>query len=120
MLPLRNKTDVCCGHAHQCQYSTYQISAKYQDHPSVLKDYPGVFKERHTSCDDGLHPGDVFHPNFQHGRPAYFDISIHSTTQSTFISFSASCTGVAAAAKEVVKDENHLAAVEKMGSDFNQ
>ena len=26
--------------------------------------------------DDGLCPGDVFHLNFQHGHPAYFDISM--------------------------------------------
>jgi len=55
---------------------------------------------------------------FQDGCSAFFDISVCSTTQPSFISSSASCAGVAAAAGEVAKDEKHLAAVEKVGSDF--
>ena len=43
---------------------------------------------------------------------------MRSTTQPSFISSSASCAGVAAAAGEVAKEEKHLAAVEKVGSDF--
>ena len=66
--------------------------------------FPGVLKEQRASYDDGLYPGNVFHPDFQHGRPA-------------FISSCASCAGVAAAG-EVAKDKKHLAAVEKVGSDF--
>jgi len=45
-------------------------------------------------------------------------ISVHSTTQPSFISSSTFCAGVAAAAGEVAKDVKHLAAVEKVGSDF--
>ena len=41
-----------------------------------------------------------------------------NTTQPTFISSSASCARVAAVAGEVAKDKKHLAAVEKVGSDF--
>jgi len=86
---------------------------------ALPQDHPGVLKEQRASYDDGLRPGDVFHPDFQHGRPAYFDISICSTTQPAFIPSSASCTGVvAAAAGEVAKDEKHWAAVENVGSDF--
>ena len=85
---------------------------------ALSQDHPGVLKEQRASYDDGLCPGDVFHPDFQHGRPAYFDVSIRCTTQPAFISSCASCAGVAAAAGEVAKDEKHLAAVEKVGSDF--
>ena len=49
------------------------------------------------------------HPDFQHGRSPYFDVSVCSTIQPVFISSSASCAGVAAAAGEVAKDEKHLA-----------
>ena len=70
------------------------------------------------SYDDGLRPDDIFHPDFQHGRSAYFDISVCSTIQPAFISSSASCAGVSATAGEVAKDKKHLAAVEKIGSDF--
>ena len=85
---------------------------------ALSQDHPGVLKEQRASYDDGLCPGDVFHPDFQHGRPAYFNVSIRCTTQPAFISSCASCAGVAAAAGEVAKDKKHLAAVEKVGSDF--
>jgi len=62
--------------------------------------------EQRASYDDGLWPGDVFHSDFQHGRSAYFDVSVHSTIQPAFIS-SASCAGVATAAGEMAKDAKH-------------
>ena len=68
--------------------------------------------------DDSSRTGDIFHPDYQLGRPAYFDVSVHSTTQPAHISSSASCTGVAAAAGEVAKDAKHLAIEEKEGGDF--
>jgi len=48
------------------------------------------------SCEDHSRPGEVYPPDFQHGRPAYFDVSVCSTTQPSHIS--SSCAGVAAAA----------------------
>ena len=60
----------------------------------------------------------AFHPDFQHGRSAYFDVSICCTTQLAYISSSTSCAGVTAAAGEMAKDEKHLAAVVKVGTDF--
>jgi len=85
---------------------------------ALSQDHPGVLKEQRVSYSDGLRPGDVFHPDFQHGRSAYFDISVRSTTQPAYISSSTSCAGVAAAAGELAKDEKHLAAVEKAGAEF--
>ena len=84
---------------------------------ALSQDHPGVLREQRASYGDGLRPSNVFRPDFQHGRPAYFDVSICCTTQPSFISSCASCAGVAAAAGEVAKDEKHLA-VEKVGSDF--
>ena len=78
----------------------------------LAKDHPGVLKEQRISYDDGSHPGDVFQPDYQHGHPAYFDISVQSTTQLSFVSSSASRAGVAAG--EVAKDEKYLAAVERL------
>ena len=60
----------------------------------------------------------IFSSWFQNGRPAYFDVSVHSTTQPSHISSSASCTGVAAVAGEAAKDAKHLAMVEKVGGDL--
>ena len=82
---------------------------------ALSQDHPGVLNEQCALSNGGLHQGDVFHPDFQHGRPAYFDISICSTILSPF---SASYAGVAAAAGEVAKHEKHFASVEKVGSDF--
>ena len=55
---------------------------------------------------------------FQNGLPAYFYVSVRSTTQPSHISSSASCAGVAATAGEVATDAKHLAMVEKVGGDF--
>ena len=85
---------------------------------SFIQDHPDVLTEQHASYNDGLYPGDIFHPDFQNGRSAYFDASICSTTQPAYISSSTSCAGVAAAAGELAKDEKHLAAVMKVGADF--
>ena len=84
-------------------------------HHALLQDRPGVLKEQRASFDDSSCPGDIFHPDYQLGRPAYFDASVRSTTH---ISSSASCAGVAAAAGVVAKNVKHLAIVEKAGGDF--
>jgi len=42
-------------------------------HHALLQDHLGVLKEQHASFDDNSRPGDIFHPNFQYGRPAYFN-----------------------------------------------
>ena len=68
--------------------------------------------------EDKSRSGDVYHPDFQHGHPAYFDVSVHSTTQPSHISFSSSCAGVAAAAGELAKDHRHQDVGEEAGCDF--
>jgi len=77
-----------------------------------------VLKEQRASCEDQSHPGDVYHPDFQCGRPAFFDLSVCSTTQPSFISFASTCSGVAAAAGKLVKDIRNQDAVEETGCDF--
>ena len=63
-------------------------------------------------------PGDVYHPDFHCGHAAYFDLSVRSTTQPSYISSASSCAGVAAAAGELAKDQRHQDAVEEAGCDF--
>ena len=79
---------------------------------TLSQSHSGVLKEQRVSYEDNSRPGDVYHPDFQHGRPAYFDVSVRSTTQPSHISFS-SCGGVAAAAGELAKDQRHQDAVEE-------
>jgi len=61
-----------------------------------------------------LQPGNIFHPDFQHSRSAYFNVCVCSTIQPAFISSSASCAGVAAVTGVVAKDEKNLAALERV------
>jgi len=63
--------------------------------------------------------GDIYHPDFLLGRPAYFDLSFRSTTQSAVISSASSQAGVAAAGGEVTKDVNsYQNIVNENGGDF--
>ena len=81
-----------------------------QSHPSMLK-------EQRASCEDQSCPGDVYQPDFQ-CCPSFFNLSIHSTTQPSYISSTSSCAGVAAAAGELAKDLRHQDAVEEIRCDF--
>jgi len=65
---------------------------------TLSQSLPGVLREQRVSCEDHARPGDVYHPDFQFGHPAYFNVSVCSTTQPSHISLSSSCAGVAAAA----------------------
>ena len=69
---------------------------------STFSQDPGILNEQGASYDDGLRPGDIFIQTFKHGHSANnFDVSVRSTIQPAFISSSACCAGVAAAAGEV-------------------
>jgi len=72
-------------------------------HQALLQDHPGVLREQGISSYQS-HPGDIYHPDFNLGHPAYFDLSVRSTPQSAVISSVSSQAGVAAAVGEVAKD----------------
>ena len=71
-------------------------------HHALLQDHSGVLREQGISS----HPGDIYHPDFHLGRPAYFDLSVRSTTQSAVMSSASSQAVVAAAVGEVAKTLN--------------
>jgi len=78
---------------------------------------PKAILKEHVSCDDCFRcfrPDDVYHPDFQYSCPAYFDLSVRSTTQPSYIS-SSSCTRVAAVIKG---SEGYQDVVEEAGCDF--
>ena len=79
-------------------------------HHALLQDHPGVLREQGISSDQSC-PGDIYHPDFHLGRPAYFDLSIRSTTQSAVISSASSQAGVATAVGEIAKDTQYQDAV---------
>ena len=61
---------------------------------ALSQSHPGVLKEQRVSCEDHSRPGDVYHPDFQYGRPAYFDVSVHSATQPSYVSSASGGWGV--------------------------
>ena len=83
---------------------------------ALLQDHPGVLREQGISSDQSR-PGNIYHPDFHLGRPAYFDLSVRSTTQSAVIS-SSSQAGVAAAVGEIAKDNQYQDIVNDNGGDF--
>ena len=88
-------------------------------HHVISQSHPGVLKEQRTPCEDQSCPGDVYHLDFQSGRPAFFDVSVRSTTQPSYISSASTCAGVAVAAGELaIENLTHQDAVEETGCDF--
>ena len=75
-------------------------------HHALFQDHPGVLRQQAISSDQSR-PGDIYHPDFHLGRPAYFDLSVRSTTQSAVISSASSQAGVAAAVGEIAKDNQY-------------
>ena len=53
---------------------------------SMLLDNPGVLREQRVSGDNQSRPGDLYHPDFCQGCPAFFDVSVHNTLSPSFIS----------------------------------
>ena len=76
---------------------------------TLLEDHSGTRREQHCGGYDNSHPGDVYHPDFLLGRPAYFDITIKNSFQPSYVVHSAHCAGAAAAAGEIGKDDRHMA-----------
>jgi len=114
--------DHCGDHLLECSHGPMRI--RRHDalvdivYHALSQSHTGVRKEQRISGDDQSRPGDVYHPDFQHGRPAYFDLSVRSTTQALHISSSSSCAGVAATAGELAKDQRHRDTVEEAGCEF--
>ena len=48
---------------------------------TLLQDNTGCRKEQRCAGSRLDCPGDVFHPDFVHGKPAYFDVTEHCPLQ---------------------------------------
>ena len=66
----------------------------------LLSDDSGCKLEQGCSAFNYKKPGDIFHPGFLDGLPAYFDITVYATVAAT-------CPGAAADAGEREKDKKH-------------
>ena len=81
---------------------------------ALLQDNNGCTREQH--CGSSLdRPGDVYHPDFLYGKPAYFDVTMHNPLQDSILGQSAVTAGVAASRGEVEQDAHHEEAVPGAG-----
>ena len=84
---------------------------------ALLQDNSGCRREQHH----GPHldrPGDVYHPDFTCGKPAYFDVTVRDFLQDSLLSQSAVSAGVTASGGELEKDAHHEAEVHGAGGIF--
>ena len=84
---------------------------------ALLQDNSGCKRGQH--CGSGLDcPGDVYHSDFLHGKPAYFDVTVCNPLQDSILSQSAVTAGVAASRGKVEKDAHHEEAMLSAGGSF--
>ena len=101
----------------ECLTSHLMFSVPHVIWHTLLQDHSGCKKEQ--CCNTDLdHPGDVFHPDFQFGKPAYFDLYVHHPLQDSLICLSAATAEVAAGCAEVDKDSHHEVSVRAAGDIF--
>ena len=80
-------------------------------------DNPRATREQHCGVDNSR-PGDIFHPDFVQGKPAYFDVSERNSLQPQFLCRAASHAGAAGEAGEMEKDARHEEGVIAAGGVF--
>ena len=92
-------------------------SAMYIIWHTLVQDNSGCKKEQR--CGTVLdRPRVVFHPDFQFGKPAYFDFSACHTLQDSLLCLSAATAGVVAGCGEFDKDSHREASVKVAGCIF--
>ena len=71
-------------------------------HHALSHSHPGVLKEQRASCEDQSCPDDVYHPDFQCGRPVFLIFQFVALL-SLLIFLLLTCAGVAVATGELAK-----------------
>ena len=85
---------------------------------ALLQDHSGCKKKNSIAALIWIFLGDVFHPDFQFGKPAYVDVSVCHPLRDSLICLSAATAGVTAGCGEVDKDSHHEASVWAAGGIF--
>ena len=85
---------------------------------TLLVDDSRCRREQRCNSTSDMRPGDIFHPNFQHGLPTYFDVTVRNSLQPAYLVRAASHAGTAAEAGEMEKDARHDTFVTSTGSKF--
>ena len=68
---------------------------------SLLVDDSHCRREQRCNSTSDMRPGDIFHPNFQHGLPTYIDVTVRNSLQPAYLVRAASHAGAAAEAGEM-------------------
>ena len=84
----------------------------------LLKENAGTRREQGCSTLSFDRTGDVYHPDFSQGKPAYFDVLVRNSFSPSHIINAASKAGVAAEAGECEKDLQHDENVAAAGGIF--
>ena len=85
---------------------------------ALLSDNANCRREQRLCGDSNARPGDVYHPDFERGRPTYFDITVRNFLQPTYMVKAACQAGVAAEAGEREKDSSYKDIVSENGGVF--
>ena len=85
---------------------------------ALYTDNGGLKKEQRIGGRDLHRPGDINHPYFTNGKPAFFDITVGNSLQPSYIVAFATSAGAAALAGEMEKDAYHDDIVAAAGREF--
>ena len=86
---------------------------------ALLVDDSRCRREMRCSSTSNSRHGDIFHPNFEHRLPTYFDSTVRNSLQPSYLVQAATCPEAAAAAGEIEKDQRHDAMVLNTGGIFH-
>ena len=82
-------------------------------------DNKGAVREQHCE-ESNIRPGDIYHPDFMLGKPAYFDVSVRHSLQPHYILRAPVEAGAPSEAGEIEKDEWHEQEVVDAGGFFSR
>ena len=80
-------------------------------------DNRGAVREQHCG-ESNNRPGDIYHPDFMLGKPAYINVTVRSSLQPQYLLRAAVEAGAASEAGEMEKDERHEREVTAAGGIF--
>ena len=96
-----------CGH-NNLRIRRHDTLSDVRFH-ALLVDNANCRREQRCSSDNSTRPGDVFHPDFDQGRPTYFDIKVRNSLQLSYIVQAAHHAVAAAETGEKEKEQHHEA-----------
>ena len=90
--------DKFSDHLLECDQKTNLIVKRHDSlcdviFNTLLVDDSCCRREQRCNSTSDMRPGDIFHPNFQHGLPTYFDVTVRNSLQPAYLVRAASHAG---------------------------